>query len=63
MNVKRIDPPDCGCTDCITGYSKPINNMNQNELAIAFYTPLPNVSGFRITRNETIIYKYLEDYK
>lgn len=22
---KRMDPPDCSCTDCLTGYSIPID--------------------------------------
>ena len=30
--LSRIDPPDCSCTDCITGYSKPIDQASPDEV-------------------------------
>lgn len=30
-----IDPPGCGCTDCLMGYSTPITQVNSRDLAAA----------------------------
>ena len=32
MTLKRIDPSDCGCTDCLTGHSKPFNTVTEFHL-------------------------------
>ncbi len=33
QDIKRIDPPDCGCTDCIVGDSR----AGYNELEYEIY--------------------------
>jgi hypothetical protein len=43
--IKIIDPPDCGCTDCITEYSKPINYCTKQELLQMHWGVIPNASG------------------
>lgn len=52
--LKRIDPKGCGCTDCITGYSKPIDFCDKSELAMLFVGELYNASGCDL---EEIVYK------
>jgi hypothetical protein len=32
--LRRIDPPDCGCTDCLTGESKPVTSATNEELLL-----------------------------
>lgn len=44
--LKRIDPKNCGCTDCITGYSQPIDFCSQDELKQLFIGELINASGY-----------------
>lgn len=60
LMIKRIDPPDCDCTDCITGYSKPINFATEHELGVAFYCPkqISNASGAVIKRELKYIYEW-----
>lgn len=31
-DTTRVDPPDCGCTDCITGWSRPAHSIAEYEL-------------------------------
>ena len=47
--LKRIDPPNCGCTDCATGYSKPINICTEEELEQLHCGELRNAFGKRVT--------------
>lgn len=34
-NVFVIDPPGCGCTDCIMGYSTPMDQANVEAVLTA----------------------------
>jgi hypothetical protein len=48
--INRIDPIGCGCTDCLIGYSKPIDYCDQGELALAMCGAVDNASDHKITR-------------
>ena len=51
--LNRIDPPDCGCTDCLTGYSEPANEVSQKELKKLFKGKLRNATGMVVVRKVT----------
>ncbi|MBT0771741.1 hypothetical protein KIH74_22565 [Kineosporia sp. J2-2] len=45
-DLKAIDPPMCGCTDCITGYLKPWSEASTNERHAALSGALENRTGY-----------------
>jgi len=51
--LTRIDPEGCGCTDCGSGYSMPINYCSQKELKKLKKGKLDNASGCKIITKYT----------
>ena len=46
--VDAIDPPGCGCTECITGLYRPIDQANNEELIAMILGEIPNHSGYSV---------------
>jgi len=55
--LQRLDPPDCGCTDCITGYSKPVDETSQKELKKLHKGKLQNATGMVVKVKYTLEYE------
>jgi hypothetical protein len=46
---KRIDPPDCGCTDCLTGYSRPLSPWgDDDQFAALLHGQADNATGVEL---------------
>jgi hypothetical protein len=43
--IHRIDPADCGCVDCMVGYSRPLDEASAQELRDCSDGLLENASG------------------
>lgn len=50
MSIERIDPEDCGCMDCGTGYSLPINLASQQDLGRCYEGIIENASKRNLKR-------------
>lgn len=46
--IDAIDPPGCGCTECITGIYRPIDQANDDELIAMILDEIPNHSGYNV---------------
>lgn len=43
---KRVDPVGCGCTDCLTGYSVPLDQASNRILHKMVCGKVQNATGF-----------------
>lgn len=48
--IRSIHPEDCGCTDCVMGVTKPINECSESELHKAFNGEIRNCSACVIVK-------------
>lgn len=52
----RIDPPYCGCTDCITGYSQPLRTWGDDEqFAALLHGQAENATGSELANLHFIL--------
>lgn len=45
MAIQRVDPKGCGCTDCLTGYSKPLDQVGHGSLRRLLDGTVYNATG------------------
>lgn len=48
MTVRAIDPPDCGCTECIVGEYVPVRSANAADVARMFTGDASNHTGMDV---------------
>jgi len=46
--IDAIDPPGCGCTECLTGLYRPIDQATDEELIAMILGEIPNHSGYSV---------------
>lgn len=46
MTITAIDPPTCGCTECITGIYRPMDQATDTELIAMILGEIDNHTGY-----------------
>jgi hypothetical protein len=61
MTVRAIDPPGCGCTDCLIGWSVPLDRASSTQVADMIARHLLNRTStdMTITTTVTVTWEHL----
>lgn len=55
--LHRLDPVTCGCTDCITGYSKPLESATTDDIRRMLTGDLQDATSMRFSVTRTHIFE------
>ena len=48
LTITAIDPPGCGCTECITGVYQPLDQATDTELVAMILGEIENHTGYDV---------------
>lgn len=60
MTAIQIDPPGCGCTECLTGLYVPLDRATDEQVRALLTGAMPNATGEDFTLT-TVAEHYLSD--